>query len=107
MIGGVKLVFLLCFALVSAVGGVHRALFGARAQARKRLRSAPRELADGSVVTLTGVVRAKGETMTAPLSGRQAVAFASTARIYEGGGRHRRMVDQFHQQETVTIDLPI
>jgi len=105
MIGGVKVVFLLCFALVSAVGGVHRALFGPRAQARKRLRTASRELTDGSVVTLTGVVRAKGDTMTAPLSGRQAVAFASSARLYDGVGRHRRIIDEFQQQEAVDFVL--
>ena len=100
MIGGAKLVFFLCFALVSAVGGAHRALFGPRAQARKRLRNASRELTDGAVVTLTGVVHAKGDTMTAPLSGRQAIAFSSTARVYEGAGRHRKLVEQYHQQET-------
>jgi hypothetical protein len=105
MFVGAKLVFLLLFGLASAIGGVHTAFFGRRAQARKRLRSAPRELTDGAVVTLTGVVRAKGEMVTAPLSGRQAVAFLSTARVYEGDGRYRRVVDQFQQHEMVDFVL--
>jgi hypothetical protein len=50
-------------------------------------------------------VRAKGDTVTAPLSGRQAVAFSSTARLYEGDGHYRRVVDQFHDQHMVDFVL--
>jgi hypothetical protein len=102
---GVKLIFFVCFALVGAVGGVHRVMYGPRAQARKRLRNASRELTDGAVVTLTGVVRAKGEMLTAPLSGRQAVAFSSTARIYAGEGYYRHVADSVHQQQMVDFVL--
>jgi hypothetical protein len=102
---GVKLIFFVCFALVGAVGGVHRVLYGPRAQARKRLRNASRELTDGAVVTLTGVVRAKGETLTAPLSGREAVAYSSAARTYAGEGRYRQLADSFHQQQMVDFVL--
>ena len=100
-----RFVFFLWFALVSVVGGIHRVLYGPRARARKRLRDAPRELTDGAVVTLTGVVRAKGEMLTAPLSGREAVAFSSTARIYAGEGYYRHLADSFHQQQMVDFVL--
>jgi len=61
---------------------VRAALFGPRARARRRMRQATRELVDGAVVTLTGKVIAKSKVLEAPLSGRDGVAFSSSARIY-------------------------
>lgn len=61
---------------------LERALFGTRAQARRRMREAARELVDGSVVTVTGKVVAKKQLIEGPLSGRDGVAFSATARIY-------------------------
>lgn len=97
-------IFFIGFGIVAAIGGIHTALFGRRAQARKRLRGAPRELVDGAVVTLTGTVAATS-TLTAPLSGRTVVAFASSARIYEGHGRQRRVVDRLIEVEMVDFVL--
>ena len=68
--------------LSGVTAAVRAALFGPRARARKRMRQAPRELVDGAVVTLTGKVIAKSQVLGAPLSGRDGVAFSSTARIY-------------------------
>lgn len=98
----VKLVLALLFGVGSVVGGVHTAFFGARAKARKRLRRASRELVEGAVVTLTGTVRAKGELVTGPLSGREGVAFLVTARIFGPEiqyMRSRPVVDRLQRRE--------
>lgn len=76
---------LFAFAVVvigSVSAAIHRALFGPRAQARKRLKEASRELTDGAVVTLTGKVVALKQLIEGPLSGREGVAFSSRARLY-------------------------
>lgn len=104
--GAIKLVILLGIAVVSGLAALLNALYGPRARARKRLREAPRELTDGTVVTLTGVVRAKGETLlTAPLSGKQVVAFSSMARIYEYHGRTKKVIDHVAQHQFVEFIL--
>lgn len=81
------LVVVVCIGLFVLVGTVHTALYGPRAQARKRLRGASRDLVDGAVVTLTGKVIAKTKRVEAPLSGREGVAYAASARIYTSVGR--------------------
>jgi hypothetical protein len=103
--GAFKLLIVMGVAVVSGVAAILNALYGPRAQARKRLRAAPRELTDGAVVTLTGVVRAKGAMLTAPLSGKQVVAFSAMARIYELQGRHKVVVDQIAQRQFVEFFL--
>src|SRR5690242_811930 len=85
--------FYIALGVVGLFGAVHASNYGPRAAARRRLRSASRELVDGSVVTLTGTIAAV-ETIEAPLSGRTVVAFATSARIYAGSGRSRRVVDE-------------
>jgi hypothetical protein len=52
----------------------------ARSEVRRRVREAPHMLVDHSVVTLVGTVRAIGEPLIAPLSGRACVVHRSTAR---------------------------
>ena len=99
----IKLIIMLFIGVGSAIGGVHAAFFGPRAQTRKRMRGASRELVEGAVVTLTGTVRAKGALVTGPLSGREGVAFLASARIFGAGGsytRARPVVDQMQRQET-------
>lgn len=105
MIGAAKLLMLLAVGLASGVGAVLNALYGPRARARKRLRDASRELKDGAVVTLTGVVRANGATLTAPLSGREVVAYRSAGRIFVGDGRFRRLDAEVWQQDSVSFVL--
>lgn len=105
MFGAIKFLILVGVGLMSAAAAILNALYGPRAQARKRLRQASRPLTDGAVVTLTGVVRAKDETLTAPLSGKPAVAFASMARIYEYQGRSKKLVDRIGQQQFVDFIL--
>lgn len=78
-------VVFLTFVGISGIFGlmyaVQTAAFGPRAQARRRLREASRELADGAVVTLIGKVVAQHKVLEAPLSGRSGVAFSASARI--------------------------
>ena len=98
----IKLILLLLAAVGSMIGGVHAAFFGPRAKTRKRLRNATRELVEGAVVTLTGTVRAKGDLVTGPLSGREGVAFLASARIYGPATHHMRsrpIVDHVQRQE--------
>lgn len=52
-----------------------------RAHARRRLRAGGARPADGSVVTLTGTVRAIGPLLEAPLSGRGGVLYRSAGRL--------------------------
>lgn len=85
--GVFKLLALIIVAIGSVVATIHHALFGPRAQARKRLKQASRELTDGAVVTLTGKVVAKTKVIQGPLSGREGVAFSACARIYATRGR--------------------
>jgi hypothetical protein len=47
----------------------------------------PARLVDNELVTLIGVVRAAGATLTAPLSGRTCVAYRAHARIVAGSER--------------------
>lgn len=94
-----SIIFFLAAAIAALIGAVHTAIYGPRAKARKRLREASRELVDGAVVTLTGTIAAV-ETLEAPLSGRTVVAFASNARIYEGVGKHRRLVEEVFEVES-------
>lgn len=101
----IKALLLIVVAIGSGLATALNAVFGPRARARKRLRSAPRELTDGAAVTLTGVVRAKAAMVTAPLSGREVVAFSAMARIYAGSGRSREVVDRVHQQQMVDFVL--
>lgn len=98
----IKLIILLVASIGSMVGGIHAAFFGPRAKARKRMREASRELVEGAVVTLTGTVRAKGDLVTGPLSGRAGVAYFSIARIYGPATHHMRsrpIVDQLQRRE--------
>jgi hypothetical protein len=74
----VELVLVAVFALIGLaklVGQVQ-----VRAAARRRLRGGQLQLSDNTVVTVTGTVRAIGEPLVAPLSGRRCVLHLSIAR---------------------------
>jgi hypothetical protein len=72
------LLVLLAIALASA--GLTAALV--KALRRRRLRANP-PLVDLAPVTLTGVVRAAGPLLTAPLSGRPCLAYQARARLFD------------------------
>lgn len=74
-----KLVLLLIGGVVTAVGGVGAVIWGPYAKARRRLHAGSTRLEDRAIVTLTGVVRALGEPLVAPLSGKPCVACRSFA----------------------------
>lgn len=80
------IIFVIFFVGFSGLtAALHAAVLGPRARARRRLREASRELVDGAVVTLTGTVVARSKLIEAPLSGRDGVAFSSSARVYTQG----------------------
>lgn len=100
------LIFIVGFGLVLLAGTLHATLYGPRAKARKRLREASRNLEDGAVVTLTGKVIAKAKRVEAPLSGREGVAYAASARIYtKQRGYNKRVVDEV--VETLMVELEL
>jgi hypothetical protein len=54
-----------------------------RARMRRRMRDGEPEVSDLALVTVTGMVRAIGEPLSAPLSGTPCVAHHSRARLYK------------------------
>src|ERR1700733_9199370 len=72
-------------ALVGA-GATGVGLLRARAAIRKRFQAGQSSLADNTVVTVTGTVRAIGDSLRAPLSGKPCVLHRSTARVLTSAG---------------------
>jgi len=83
----IKLLIALVAGTIAAVGAIGNALWGPRARARKRLDAGTTTtIADREIVTLTGIVRALGELLEAPLSGKPCVLYAAFGRVYETTG---------------------
>jgi len=66
-----------------AAKAVHHRVLGPQARARRRLARGTATIADRAIVTLTGTVRAPAGALTAPLSGRECVAYHATASLYD------------------------
>jgi hypothetical protein len=82
-----KAIIALVAALFAGIGAIGNALWGPRAQARKRLDAGKTTtIVDREIVTLTGIVRALGELLEAPLSGKQCVLYAAFGRVIETKG---------------------
>lgn len=96
-------------ALVAAGGAVGNALWGPRAQARRRLREGSAKLADREVVTLTGTVREAGDLLEAPLSGRRCVLYQAIGHVKElqSGDRYAKSIGEIVEHEMVAFDLDI
>ena len=92
--GWVKLIIALGIGLAAAVAAVAQMM--KHAGARKRMRAGHKEIADHTVVTLTGTVRLLGEPLIAPLSGTPCVLYRATARLLGATNRSvgLRTVDQ-------------
>lgn len=69
--------------LVAACSAFYGALWGAGARARRRLARGASTIADHTIVTLTGKVRAI-TTLRAPLSGVDCVAFVARGKVFTG-----------------------
>jgi hypothetical protein len=85
--------------VVATLAAAVRALVNANAaiRLRRQIRAAPQQIADLSIVTLTGTVRLEGEPLIAPLSGRPCVFHRSTVRTYRPGARRNsRILDGEH-----------
>ncbi|MEO7092632.1 MAG: hypothetical protein ABI175_05235 [Polyangiales bacterium] len=105
---GIKAILIFASLIVAGAGAVGNALWGPRARARKRLDAATRTtIADHEIVTLTGVVRAIGELLEAPLSGKRCVLYESVGRVYgETVGRNARNVEaEVTEQKLIPFDL--
>jgi hypothetical protein len=104
----VKLIVVICTAVVAGFGAVGNALWGPRARARKRLDSGKRTtIADREIVTLTGVVRARGDLLEAPLTGISCVLYEAVGRVYSGVA-HRNTRDleaEVVEQKLVPFEL--
>lgn len=100
-----KLVAFLVGGVVVAVGAVTNALWGPRAQARKRLARGTSAIADRQIVTLTGTVRAVGELLVAPLSGKRCVVYQSTGQLFDYSARFKTVIDQFADDAMVPFVL--
>ncbi len=103
-----KFIVLVCVAVVSGLGAVANALWGPRAQARKRLeRSTHTTIADGEIVTLTGAVRARGDLLEAPLTGTPCVLYEAVGRLYSasGNGNQRTLDGTVFEQKLVPFEL--
>jgi hypothetical protein len=93
---------------VAGFGAVVNAFWGPRARARRRLDRARRTtIADREIVTLTGVVRAVGEPLTAPVSGKPCVVYEASARVYGDDARHntRDLLGEFAEARMLAFDL--
>lgn len=103
----IKVVLVVGALVVAATGAVANALWGPKAQARKRLDAgAKTEIADREIVTLTGTVRAVGELLEAPISGKSCVLYEAVARVYEAGPRNTQVLAaQIAEQKLVAFDL--
>lgn len=87
-----KLIAVVCVGAVGAIGAVVNALWGPRARARRRLAAGSCAIADHAIVTLTGTVRAIGEPLVAPLSGRRCVLHSSLGRVFEDTAHNRLFI---------------
>ncbi len=104
----IKLLIALIGGMVAAGGAIANALWGPRARARKRLDAGTRTtIADREIVTLTGVVRAIGELLEAPLTGLPCVLFEAVGRVYgETVGRNARNVEaEVTEQKLIPFEL--
>jgi hypothetical protein len=100
-VGAFKLAIIAVAGVVVAATTLYTALWGPRARARKRLAAGTSTIEDHTIVTLTGKVRAI-ETLRAPLSGAECVAFVAYGKIL--GGQYENDIP-FVTQEMVPFDL--
>jgi hypothetical protein len=91
------------FAAAATIRGIRR--LRAHIVLRRRLQGGQPVLADNTLVTMTGVVRAIGEPLRAPLSGKRCVLHHSTARVATVRGRRRVALDAYSQCEMVEFVL--
>ena len=103
-----KLIAVACSLVVAGFGAVGNALWGPRARARKRLDAGTKTtIADREIVTLTGVVRAHGDLLEAPLTGIPCVLYEAVGRVYgELVGRNARNIEaEVVEQKLVPFEL--
>ncbi|HEY5947140.1 MAG TPA: hypothetical protein VIV40_16670 [Kofleriaceae bacterium] len=95
--------------LAAGTVAVCNALWGPRAKARKRLKSASMTLTDRAVVTVVGTVREPAELLVAPLSGRRCVLFESFAHVkqLQSGQRYAEQIGELRQRQMVPFELDI
>lgn len=91
--------------LVMGVGMLVSGLWGPRARARKRLDRGQTVIQDGSVVTITGVVRPVGELLIAPLSGKPCVLYEATGRVFGKGGNPTVLVADIGEARMTAFEL--
>lgn len=80
MIFIVKGLALIVVGVVGLVGAVSRSR--RRAVLRAKIAAAPSEFEDNAIVTFAGIVKAVGDPLIAPLSGKPCVAYRAVARAY-------------------------
>lgn len=102
---GVKAILLFGALFVAGMGAVVHSLWGPRARARKRLDRGQTALEDGAIVTLTGVVRAIGDTLVAPLSGKPCVLYDASGRIMGASGRVDDVIANIHERNMLPFEL--
>jgi hypothetical protein len=103
-----KVIAVICSAVVAGFGAIGNALWGPRARARKRLDRGERTtIADREIVTLTGVVRARGELLEAPLTGTPCVLYEAVGRVYSAvANRNSRDLEaEVFEQKLVPFEL--
>lgn len=86
---------------------VHHRVRGPQARARRRLARGSATIADRSVVTLTGTVRAPAALLTAPLSGRPCVAYHAVAMLHDTRFRHRVLVATIEEHRMTQFELEL
>ncbi|MDB4955628.1 MAG: hypothetical protein JWO36_3197 [Myxococcales bacterium] len=102
-----KLLSVIVFGVASAAAAVSNEIWGPRGKARRRLRTGVTAIADRTIVTVSGTVRAPAQPLVAPLSGRPCVLYQSFGRIYDGAGRSRTLRATLERREMISFELEI
>ncbi len=103
-----KAIAMVCSLVIAGFAAIGNAMWGPRARARKRLdRGTRTTIADREIVTLTGVVRTRGDLLEAPLTGLPCVLYEATGRVYSAA-LHRNSRDleaEIVEQKLVPFEL--
>jgi hypothetical protein len=104
VVKGFALIVVGVVGLVSAVNRSRR-----RAALRAKIAAAPSEFEDNAIVTFAGIVKAVGEPLIAPLSGKPCVAYRAAARTYalrsSGAVMLARSFGRKLEQEVIDVEM--
>jgi hypothetical protein len=100
-----KLALYLVAGVAVVCGAIGRALWGPRAQARRRLRAGSAALVDHTIATVTGEVRRPAVSLFAPLSGRPCVCFAVSGRFR--GPDYKKVLAEIGERGATPFELAL